>query len=88
MTEEFKQFEIKDSYTVEGITEDYVWYNSRKLLNQMKTWQFEFEKVCGVMEARHKEHLKIIEDLLRQNKNLKIEISMKGQDNGNSARSN
>jgi hypothetical protein len=71
MTEEFKQFEIKDSYIVEGITEDYVWYNAKLLKNKMQTWEFEFEKIVKVMESRHKEHLKIIEDLLRENNYLK-----------------
>jgi hypothetical protein len=72
--ENSKQFEIKDTYTVEGITGEYVWYNYKKLLSNMKTWQFDFEKVVSVMEARHKEHLVMIEDLLRQNKNLKIQL--------------
>jgi len=67
-----KQFEIKDNYTVEGITGDYVWYNYKKLSRQMKTWHFEFEKVVSVMESRHREHLTMIEDLMRENKTLKI----------------
>ena len=49
---------------VEGISEDYVWYQSQILTNKMKYWQMEFDKVVGVMEARHKEHLKIIGDLI------------------------
>ena len=49
---------------VEGITEDYVWYQSQILTNKMNQWQLEFDKVVGVMEARHKEHLKIIGDLI------------------------
>ena len=56
---------------VEGITEDYVWYQSQILTNKMKEWQLEFDKVVGVMEARHKEHLKIIGDLLDEIKELK-----------------
>jgi predicted 2-oxoglutarate/Fe(II)-dependent dioxygenase YbiX len=56
---------------VEGITEDYVWYQSQILTNKMKEWQLEFDKVVGVMEARHKEHLKIIGDLLDEIKKLK-----------------
>jgi len=56
---------------VEGISEDYVWYQSQILTNKMKYWQMEFDKVVGVMEARHKEHLKIISNLLDEIKKLK-----------------
>jgi hypothetical protein len=70
-TEKAKQFEIKENLTVEGITEDYVWYHSTKLINQMKNWQHEFERVVRVMENRHGEHLKMINDLLTENHALK-----------------
>lgn len=56
---------------VEGITADYVWYQSQILTKKMKEWQLEFDRVVGVMEARHKEHLKIISDLLDEIKKLK-----------------
>jgi hypothetical protein len=58
---------------VEGISEDYVWYQSKLLANKMSEWQLEFDKVVGVMEARHKEHLKIIGKLLDEIKELKKE---------------
>ena len=58
---------------VEGITADYVWFQSKLLANKMSEWQLEFDKVVGVMEARHKEHLKIISDLLDEIKELKKE---------------
>lgn len=75
MNDEVKnKFEIKESVIIEGITEDYVWYQHKKLLSQMQTWQYEFERMVNVMENRHKEHLKIIEDLLRQNKFLKAKV--------------
>lgn len=74
MTEEFKQFEIKDNYTVEGITEDYVWYNAKLLTSKMSSWGHEFQKLVSVMESRHREHLNMIEDLVRQKKNLEIEL--------------
>jgi hypothetical protein len=68
-----KIFEIKDSIKVEGITDDYVWWHKEKLLLQMKSWEFDFKRMCEVMEARHNEHLKMIEDLLREIKLLKKE---------------
>jgi hypothetical protein len=82
MTEETKQFELpsgvtKDNITVEGITADYVWYHAKLLTQKMQTWQFEFERVTGVMEARHGEHLSIIGDLLRENKSLKEKLKEK-----------
>jgi hypothetical protein len=56
---------------VEGITEDYVWYQAKLLTNKMNQWQLEFDRVVGVMEARNKEHLKIIGNLLDEIKKLK-----------------
>jgi hypothetical protein len=73
-TDQFKQFEIKDNVQVEGITEDYVWYNTQILTQKMQSWQREFEKLAKTMEARHNEHLHMIGDLLRQNKSLKEKI--------------
>ena len=72
MNDEIKnQFELKEEHIVEGITEDYVWYHSTKLINQMKSWQHELEKIVKVMENRHGEHLKMINDLLIENHALK-----------------
>ena len=73
-------FEIKEDRRVEGITEDYVWYNAEKLLREIGSWQFEFKRVVDVMENRHKEHLKMIGDLLDENKSLKEKL--KEKDNG------
>jgi hypothetical protein len=70
-----EQFEIKDNINVEGITADYVWYNANLLTQKMSFWATDFQKLVSVMEARHKEHLKIIDDLLAQQGVLKREIS-------------
>ena len=67
--------EIKDSYTVQGITEDYVWYQSKLLANRMNEWQMDFERLVNVMDNRHKEQLKIIGELLDEIKELKKEKS-------------
>jgi hypothetical protein len=72
MTEdELSKFRIKDSITVEGITEDYVWYQAKLLTEKMSAWENSFARLVSVMEARHKEHLRIIDDLLREIKKLK-----------------
>jgi hypothetical protein len=61
----------KDNITVEGITEDYVWYNAKLLLSDLQSWQHKFQKLVKVMEDRHTEHLKIIDKLLSENLVLK-----------------
>jgi hypothetical protein len=70
--ERAKQFEIKDNINVEGISEDFVWYNSSLLIKKMGSWEYEFKRIVGVMENRHREHLTMIEDLIRENKTLKV----------------
>jgi hypothetical protein len=57
--------------TTEGITDDYVWYQARLLSNKMNGWGVDFDKLVSVMEARHKEQLKIIRDLLDEIQELK-----------------
>ena len=72
MNDEIKnKFELKDSLTVEGITEDYVWYNAKILTNEMDSWKHKFERIVKVMSDRHDEHLKMINDLLIENYALK-----------------
>jgi hypothetical protein len=68
-------FEIKDSITVEGITADHVWYNANLLARNMSSWIDDFQKLVRIMEARHKEHLKIIDDLLAVQRELKRQIT-------------
>jgi hypothetical protein len=65
------KFELKESLTVEGITEDYVWYNAKNLINEMDSWRHKFERVVKVMENRHSEHLKMIDRLMAENHALK-----------------
>lgn len=69
-------FNIKDSITVEGIAEDHVWYNSTLLMNKMSFWSQDFKKLVEIMEARHKEHLKMIADLLTERSFLKQELAV------------
>ncbi len=72
MNDEIKnKFELKDSLTVEGITEDYVWYNAKILISEMDSWKHKFERIVKVMSDRHDEHLKMINDLLIENHALK-----------------
>jgi hypothetical protein len=59
---------------VEGITSDYVWYNAKTLTDKMSGWGHEFQKIVNVMEARHKEHLQMLSDLLAERSNLKQQL--------------
>ena len=75
--EELKQYEIKDSITVEGITEDYVWYHAKLLQEKMTHWQLDFEKLVGVMESRHKEHIRMLNSAMEENRILKRRLKEK-----------
>ena len=68
-------FDIKESITVEGITADHIWYNAKRLTDRMSFWEIDFKKLVEVMEARHKEHLKMIADLLEERGSLKRELA-------------
>ena len=63
-----------EAFTTEGVTADYVWWNAKVLTNKMSDWKHDFERVVNVMEARHKEHLKIIDDLLIEIEQLKKKL--------------
>ena len=67
------EFIVKDTVSVQGITEDFVWYESEILMRNMGEWSSRFKRLVEVMEARHKEHLRIIETLLAENRKLKKE---------------
>jgi len=54
----------------EGITADHIWYNADILTHKMSGWSFEFQRLVKTMEDRHKEHLKMIADLLEERKQL------------------
>jgi hypothetical protein len=70
-----KEFEIKDSFYVEGISVDHVWYNAKLLSQKMSFWELDFQKLAKTMEDRHNEHLKIIRDLLDERSSLKRQLS-------------
>lgn len=75
--------EIKyESFTTEGITADYVWWNAKVLTTKMNSWKHDFERVVSIMEARHKEHLKIIDDLLAEITKLKEKLDESQRSSG------
>jgi hypothetical protein len=75
--EALKQYEIKDSVTVEGITNEYVWYHAKILSAKMSQWDNDFQKLVKVMEDRHQEHLRMLEDALQENRILRIRLKEK-----------
>jgi hypothetical protein len=48
--EALKQYEIKDSVTVEGITNEYVWYHAKILSAKMSQWDIDFQKLVKAEE--------------------------------------
>ena len=72
-----KEFEIKEGITVEGITADFVWYESTRIREAVSASMNRFEKVVSVMEARHKEHLKMMQDLIAENDKLRKQLREK-----------
>lgn len=80
--EALKQYEIKDSITVEGITNEYVWYHAKILSAKMSQWDNDFQKLVKVMEDRHQEHLRMLEDALQENRILRIRLKEKDDAKG------
>jgi hypothetical protein len=76
-TEELKEFIAKDSITVEGITNEYVWYHAKILSSKMSQWDNDFQQLVKVMEARHQEHLIMLQDALQENRILKRRLKEK-----------
>jgi hypothetical protein len=76
-SEESKPFEIKDSLTVDGITEDYVWYHAKLLQEKMAHWDLDFQKLVKVMESRHNEHLRMLDAAVEENRILKRQLKEK-----------
>jgi hypothetical protein len=72
--EELHQFHIKESHMAEGISADFVWYESSMIRNAMEASLHRFDKVVSVMEARHKEHIKMLQDVMNENRDLKARI--------------
>jgi hypothetical protein len=75
-----KEFELKDNITVEGITENFIWYEAEQLRSSMNAWGMRFDKLVKTMEARHKENNLMLGQLLEERQKLKAEIArLKGE---------
>jgi len=80
--EEAKKFIVEDSITVEGITDEYVWYHAKLLSAKMSQWDNDFQKLVKVMESRHKEHLAMVQTALHENRILRLQLQLKEKNNG------
>ena len=72
--DKLNEFHIKESHMAEGISADFVWYEASIIRNSMQSSLARFDKVVSVMEARHKEHQKMLQDLMDQNRSLVNEV--------------
>jgi hypothetical protein len=72
--EQMQQFHIKESHMAEGISADFVWYEAAMIRNALEASLHRFDKVVSVMEARHKEHIKMLQDVMQENRDLKARI--------------
>ena len=79
--EEAKKFIAEDSITVEGITDEYVWYHAKLLSAKMSQWDNDFQKLVKVMESRHKEHLEMVQTALHENRILRLQLQLKEKNN-------
>ena len=77
--EALKQYEIKESIAVEGITDEYVWYHAKLLSDKMSQWDHDFQKLVKVMESRHNEHLQMVQNALHENRILRLRLKEKGE---------
>jgi hypothetical protein len=68
-----KELDVK----TEGITADHIWWHANILTRNMSGWMAEFQRLMQTMEDRHKEHLKMIADLLEERKQLKEQLKTK-----------
>jgi len=81
--EEAKKFIVEDSITVEGITDEYVWYHAKLLSAKMSQWDNDFQKLVKVMESRHKEHLEMVQTALHENRILRLQLQLKEKEKNN-----
>ena len=72
-----EQSVTEDGATTEGVNSDYAWYQADVLADKLDTLKYDLRRVIGVMEARRTDHMKVIDDLLRENKSLKDKLKEK-----------
>ena len=67
----------EDGVLTEGTGEDYAWYQAKVLANKISSLNFAVQQVITAIEDRRKDNLRVIEELLRQNAELKVKLKEK-----------
>jgi hypothetical protein len=71
------EFINKESFTTLGITRDFIWFESEILLREMRQWENRLTRLVKVMEERHKDQEKMIENIMSENRQLKKQLKDK-----------
>lgn len=72
--EKVKEVLRQESYTTTGVLEDFVQYEVDRISQEIAGIKSRVQHLGSVMESRHRDNLKIIDDLMRQNKELKAKL--------------
>lgn len=72
--EKVKEVLSQESYTTTGVLEDFVQYEVDRISQEIAGIKSRVQHLGSVMESRHRDNLKIIDDLMRQNKELKAKL--------------
>ena len=72
--EKVKEVLSQESYTTTGVLEDFVQYEVDRISQEIAGIKSRVQHLGSVMESRHRDNLKIIDDLIRQNKELKAKL--------------
>ena len=67
----------EDGVLTEGIGKDYAWYQAKVLADRISSLNFAVQQVITALEDRRKDNLRVIEELLRQNTELKSKLKEK-----------
>ena len=67
----------EDGVLTEGIGDDYAWYQAKVLADKISSLNFAVQQVITTLENRRRENLRVIEELLRQNTELKNKLKEK-----------
>ena len=67
----------EDGVLTEGTVSDYAWYQSHVLSDKISSLNFAVQQVITALEDRRKDNLRVIEELLRQNTELKNKLKEK-----------
>lgn len=69
--EQVREVLRQESYTTTGVLEDFVQYEVDRICQEISGIKSRIQHLGSVMESRHRDNLKIIDELMRQNKELK-----------------